>query len=46
MVKEAEACVKEQIVASPDDVDLAMVMGTGFAPFRGGLLQLKGGSGD
>jgi 3-hydroxyacyl-CoA dehydrogenase / enoyl-CoA hydratase / 3-hydroxybutyryl-CoA epimerase len=46
MVKEAAACVKEQIVASPDDVDLAMVMGTGFAPFRGGPLQLKGGSGD
>jgi 3-hydroxyacyl-CoA dehydrogenase/enoyl-CoA hydratase/3-hydroxybutyryl-CoA epimerase len=46
MVKEAQACVREQIVASPDDVDLAMVLGTGFAPFRGGPLQLKGGSGD
>ena len=29
----------EKIVASADDVDLAMVFGTGFAPFRGGPLR-------
>lgn len=39
MVNEAARCVEEQIVASPGDVDFAMIMGTGFAPFRGGPLR-------
>ncbi|MEI7973518.1 MAG: 3-hydroxyacyl-CoA dehydrogenase NAD-binding domain-containing protein, partial [Bdellovibrio sp.] len=29
----------DKIVASPHEVDLAMIMGTGFPPFRGGLLK-------
>jgi 3-hydroxyacyl-CoA dehydrogenase/enoyl-CoA hydratase/3-hydroxybutyryl-CoA epimerase len=29
----------DHIVASPHEVDLAMIMGTGFPPFRGGLLK-------
>jgi 3-hydroxyacyl-CoA dehydrogenase/enoyl-CoA hydratase/3-hydroxybutyryl-CoA epimerase len=29
----------EKIVASPAELDLAMIMGTGFPPFRGGLLR-------
>ena len=29
----------EKIVATPDEVDLGMIMGTGFPPFRGGLLR-------
>ena len=37
MVNEAARCVEEG-VASPADIDLAMVLGTGFAPFRGGPL--------
>jgi 3-hydroxyacyl-CoA dehydrogenase/enoyl-CoA hydratase/3-hydroxybutyryl-CoA epimerase len=39
MVNEAAHCLEEQIVAAPEDVDFAMVMGTGFAPFRGGPLR-------
>lgn len=38
MVNEAARCVEEK-VASPADIDLAMVLGTGFAPFRGGPLR-------
>lgn len=39
MVNEAARCLEEGIVASAGEVDLAMVMGTGFAPFRGGPLR-------
>ncbi len=39
MVNEAARCLDERIVEDPRDVDLAMIMGTGFAPFRGGPLR-------
>jgi 3-hydroxyacyl-CoA dehydrogenase/enoyl-CoA hydratase/3-hydroxybutyryl-CoA epimerase len=39
MVNEAARCLKEKVVAAPEDVDLGMIMGTGFPPFRGGLLR-------
>ena len=39
MINEAARCLEEQVVSEPDDVDFAMVMGTGFAPFRGGPLR-------
>ena len=39
MVNEAARCVEERIVNGPADVDFAMIMGTGFAPFRGGPLR-------
>lgn len=39
MVNEAARCLEENIVTTPDDVDLAMILGTGFAPFRGGPLR-------
>ena len=39
MVNEAAMCLEEQIVSSPAEVDLGMIMGTGFPPFRGGLLR-------
>ncbi len=39
MINEAARCLEEKIVESADDVDFAMVMGTGFAPFRGGPLR-------
>jgi 3-hydroxyacyl-CoA dehydrogenase/enoyl-CoA hydratase/3-hydroxybutyryl-CoA epimerase len=40
MINEASlALVEDRIVQTPQDVDLAMIMGTGFPPFRGGLLK-------
>jgi len=39
MINEAARCLEAGIVARPADVDLAMVLGTGFPPFRGGLLR-------
>lgn len=40
MVNEAAlALLEDRIVGHPEDVDLAMIMGTGFPPFRGGLLR-------
>ena len=39
MLNEAARCLEEQIVREPAEVDFAMIMGTGFAPFRGGPLR-------
>jgi len=39
MVNEAARCVEEQIVDSPEDADYGMILGTGFAPSRGGPLR-------
>ncbi|MEO8056039.1 MAG: 3-hydroxyacyl-CoA dehydrogenase family protein, partial [Acidobacteriota bacterium] len=37
MINEAAYCLSEGVVASPAKLDLAMIFGTGFPPFRGGL---------
>jgi 3-hydroxyacyl-CoA dehydrogenase/enoyl-CoA hydratase/3-hydroxybutyryl-CoA epimerase len=39
MVNEAAMILDEKIAASAAELDLAMIMGTGFPPFRGGLLR-------
>lgn len=39
MINEAARCLEEGVVSTPSDVDLGMIMGTGFPPFRGGLLR-------
>jgi len=39
MINEAARCLEEKIVETAADIDFAMVMGTGFAPFRGGPLR-------
>jgi 3-hydroxyacyl-CoA dehydrogenase/enoyl-CoA hydratase/3-hydroxybutyryl-CoA epimerase len=39
MVNEAARCVEENIVDSPEDADYGMILGIGFAPFRGGPLR-------
>jgi 3-hydroxyacyl-CoA dehydrogenase/enoyl-CoA hydratase/3-hydroxybutyryl-CoA epimerase len=39
MVNEAAMALEEGIVREADHVDAAMIMGTGFPPFRGGLLR-------
>jgi 3-hydroxyacyl-CoA dehydrogenase/enoyl-CoA hydratase/3-hydroxybutyryl-CoA epimerase len=38
MINEASRCLEESIVASADHLDMAMILGIGFPPFRGGLL--------
>ncbi len=40
MVNEAGRCLDEQVVGEDWMIDLAMVLGTGFAPFEGGPLAL------
>jgi 3-hydroxyacyl-CoA dehydrogenase/enoyl-CoA hydratase/3-hydroxybutyryl-CoA epimerase len=39
MVNEAARCVEEGVLGSPEDADYGMILGTGFAPFRGGPLR-------
>ena len=39
MVNEAARCLDEQVVRSAGELDLAMIFGTGFPPFRGGLCR-------
>jgi len=39
LLNEAIACLREGVVADADLVDVGMVFGTGFAPFRGGPLH-------
>ncbi len=40
MREETGRVLDEGIVSRPEDIDLAMILGTGFPPFRGGLLNL------
>jgi len=39
MINEAARILQEGVVDSADTVDIGMIMGTGFPPFRGGLLR-------
>ncbi len=39
MLNEAARCLSEGVVRDAADLDLAMIMGTGFPPFRGGLCR-------
>ena len=39
MINEAAKCLEAGVVSEPWVVDFAMVLGTGFAPFRGGPLR-------
>ena len=39
MVNEAARCLEEGIVKDAAYLDMAMVLGTGFPPFRGGLMR-------
>jgi 3-hydroxyacyl-CoA dehydrogenase/enoyl-CoA hydratase/3-hydroxybutyryl-CoA epimerase len=45
MINEAARCLQENIVSRPQDIDLGMIFGTGFAPFRGGLLTFADAEG-
>ncbi len=39
MINEAARVLSDGVVEGPGDVDLGMITGTGFPPFRGGLLR-------
>ncbi len=39
MLNEAARALEEGVVSSARDVDLALILGTGFPPFRGGILR-------
>jgi len=39
MVNEAARCLEEGVVRSASELDLALIFGTGFPPFRGGLCR-------
>ncbi|MDP3070836.1 MAG: 3-hydroxyacyl-CoA dehydrogenase NAD-binding domain-containing protein [Opitutaceae bacterium] len=39
MINEAARCLDQKVIEAPEDVDFAMVLGTGWAPFRGGPLR-------
>ncbi|MCB1112372.1 MAG: enoyl-CoA hydratase/isomerase family protein [Chlamydiia bacterium] len=39
MAVEAALCLEEKVVTDPADVDMALILGLGFPPFRGGLLH-------
>jgi len=45
MINESARCVEEGIVSGPDQVDLAMIFGAGFPPWRGGVLRYADASG-
>ena len=40
MINEASRCLEENIVSKPSIIDFAMVTGTGFPPYKGGLCTL------
>jgi 3-hydroxyacyl-CoA dehydrogenase / enoyl-CoA hydratase / 3-hydroxybutyryl-CoA epimerase len=39
MINEAARVLEEHVVDAPEDVDFGMIMGSGWAPFRGGPLR-------
>ncbi len=39
LVNEVARCLEENIVASPAEADMALIMGIGFPPFRGGACR-------
>lgn len=45
IINEATRCLAEGVVERPEDIDVAMVFGTGFAPFRGGPLRFAESAG-
>jgi 3-hydroxyacyl-CoA dehydrogenase / enoyl-CoA hydratase / 3-hydroxybutyryl-CoA epimerase len=39
MVNESARCLEENVIASPEDADYGMILGTGFPAYRGGPLR-------
>ena len=38
MIREAAMCLEEGVINDPQYLDMALIMGTGFPPFQGGIL--------
>lgn len=45
MLAEARLCMSEGVVEREDDIDVALIFGLGFPPFRGGLVKWARDSG-
>ncbi|MCF6340798.1 MAG: 3-hydroxyacyl-CoA dehydrogenase NAD-binding domain-containing protein [Sulfurimonas sp.] len=39
MLNEASRCLEEGVIKNADYLDMALILGTGFPPFRGGLMR-------
>lgn len=39
MLDETARCMEEEIITNPNDVDIGVIFGFGFPPFRGGILR-------
>jgi 3-hydroxyacyl-CoA dehydrogenase/enoyl-CoA hydratase/3-hydroxybutyryl-CoA epimerase len=39
MLNETARCIEEDIITNPTDIDIGVIFGFGFPPFRGGLLR-------
>ena len=39
MILEASLSIEEKIIDNPEFIDLSLILGIGFPPFRGGLLK-------
>ncbi len=39
MIDEAARCLEEKVISRPREIDFALILGTGFPAFRGGLLR-------
>ena len=41
MLREAALCLREGVAESADDIDLALILGAGYPPFRAGIKELS-----
>jgi len=39
MINESSRCLEESIIDTPLHLDMALILGIGFPPFRGGILR-------
>ena len=39
MLNETARCIEDGIISNPDDIDIGVIFGLGFPPFRGGILR-------
>jgi 3-hydroxyacyl-CoA dehydrogenase/enoyl-CoA hydratase/3-hydroxybutyryl-CoA epimerase len=39
MLNETALCIEDGVIANPNDIDIGVIFGFGFPPFRGGILR-------